>query len=120
MIVSHNDLKEEARGMLHEMGFTDNQIFEEYNVISDKTPNRSFFIVDIAGISKDRRVAIECGALHCSLKDLQNYFDKVIILPYVKKVGSHFHCGACGHKWSPRVKIPKSCPRCKMYFFLKR
>lgn len=25
------------------------------------------------------------------------------------------HCTACNYEWTPKVKAPKACPRCKQY-----
>lgn len=31
----------------------------------------------------------------------------------------NYNCRVCDHKWSGRVKRPKSCPRCKSYFWME-
>ncbi len=66
---------------LKKEGFKETEIFFEY-----KIPG---MIVDIVGIKKDKKVAVEIGNLNggpSRLKKLSKHFDKVIHIPYIVKV----------------------------------
>lgn len=59
-------LKPIAKQKLRDMGFTEDQIFEEYRVCVGRKRNKRGYRnryrwIDIAGISPEKKVAIECG-----------------------------------------------------------
>lgn len=57
----HRTLKEKAKDMLKEGGFSDNQIFDEYPVqFKEKVTFRHD--VDVAGIRSGLKIAIEIGS----------------------------------------------------------
>ena len=118
MKITHEQLKESGRKILLRKGFKESEIFEEYP-INVKSKNRKRYVIDIAGVKKDFKVAIECGSLSKNKNELKKLFDEVIILPYVRKTGEMFYCSNCEHSWFPRVEKPKQCPKCKRYFELE-
>ena len=83
----HKALIEQGRAILKKEGFRDCQIREEYVVMP--SGDRTFLrcVVDIVGLSEDKKVAIECGGLNSGaswrFSRLRLLFDKVIWLPYV-------------------------------------
>ena len=112
MIVTHNELMEQAKEILRKKGFKEDEIHTEYEM---KIGDNRFQRIDVVGISKTQKIAIECGGLHKNIAPLKNLFDSVIILPYVKNVFGKFMCSNCEYEWSSRVEFPKQCPRCKRY-----
>jgi hypothetical protein len=76
----HINLKQIAKDFLS-IDFDKNEIFFEYKVII----NDKKYIVDIAAISENKRIAVEIGVLNTKdrLKTLSSYFDKIIHLPYI-------------------------------------
>jgi hypothetical protein len=86
----HNQLKEYAKLILNRLGFEKSEIFEEYTVNFEGMRER--MLVDIAGVSQNRKVAIECGHTPSDkVIKLNLYFDEVILLPYFKsKVSDQF------------------------------
>jgi hypothetical protein len=77
---NHKKLKLVARNMLVSMGFNGSQIHEEYPV---SVNSKRTLWVDVAGISDELTVAIECGQCDISkITVLTMLFDKVIPLPY--------------------------------------
>lgn len=75
--LQHLRVKEQAVNHLKSLGFNDNEIIEEYNFRTGK-------FVDIAGIKKDFKVAIECGNTgKYRVKFLKQFFDKVYHFPYI-------------------------------------
>jgi len=34
----------------------------------------------------------------------------------LERKGDKAICPYCGYEWTPRIKNPKECPRCKRYF----
>ena len=81
MTANHTALKEVARKVLANMGYTPDEIKEEYSV--GGYDFRKSFRVDVVGLKKDKRVAIECGATPGEkIAALKMYFDEVIVLPY--------------------------------------
>lgn len=72
-------LVEEAKRMLRDRGFADQEMHEDFAIASHK--------VDVVGWRKDLKVAVECGP--CSdqkVRELEAYFDEVIRLPHPEKV----------------------------------
>jgi hypothetical protein len=114
--LSHKELIEKAKVFLKNRGFSEKEIFEEYEISDDKV----IFKVDVAGITKDKSVAINCGAInqHKRFGELKGFFDEVIYFPFIVKNGGKICCGFCGYIWTPRVKKPKECPKCKRYNFI--
>lgn len=73
----HDLLKEKGKNILLNMGFKENEIFEEYKYES--------YVIDVIGINEDKKVLIECGKIIKSKYDiLKNGPDKFIHLPYDK------------------------------------
>lgn len=75
MTVTHQDLVKEAKKILKEKGFADDEIYEEFWFKS--------YRVDAVGWSSKRKVAVTYG--YCSPKkkqDLERFFDEVICLPF--------------------------------------
>ena len=65
-----------------EYGFKDDEIKTEMSV----KVNGKLYIVDVAGIKKDFKVAIECGKLRMKkLSDLKRIFDVVLQIPVVRR-----------------------------------
>jgi hypothetical protein len=92
MTTEHNELKEYAKLFLSKLGFEPNEIFEEFLVKFDGMRER--LIVDVAGISANRKVAIECGQTPSNkMPKLEMYFDEVILLPYLKSKISDMFVG---------------------------
>jgi len=80
---AHLLLKQQAKKILvTEYNFKPSEIKKEYYKKSGKFGPR----VDIVGISKQNKIAIECGAMHCpsKIEKLKESFDKIIWLPYLK------------------------------------
>jgi hypothetical protein len=76
---AHLLLKEKAKSELIERGFGDSEIYTEYRI--------GPFIVDVAGIKGEIKIAIEVGTLSKDSKliELEEFFDKVIHFPYGKR-----------------------------------
>jgi len=76
----HLLLKELAKIILSKE-FKKYEIKTEYKIT---TFNKKQYIVDVVGINNKKSVAIECGNLSTGskLKDLSDYFDNIIHLPY--------------------------------------
>jgi hypothetical protein len=82
-MTEHNQLKEYAKTVLTKLGFEPSEIKEEYTVSFDGMRER--LLVDVVGISANRKVAIECGNTPSDkVIKLHMYFDEVILLPYFK------------------------------------
>ena len=84
--IAHKTLIERGRGILKRMGYDDYSIYQEYPIAGTKDlPFRC--VVDIVGLSQNKKVAIECGTLNSSViyrfSELRSVFDKVIWLPYL-------------------------------------
>lgn len=79
----HREIKRQAREILLEKGFKENEISEEFKV----RIGRRNLIVDMVGISVNGIVAIECGSVsdRDKLSILRSEFDEVIHLPYLDK-----------------------------------
>jgi len=74
MTTSHQDLTKEARAILVEKGFKEDQIYEDFGFMD--------YRIDVVGWSADKKIAIECGYSDSKkLKDLEKFFDEVICLP---------------------------------------
>lgn len=81
---AHKLLKKKGRKILKKMGFEESEIKEEYSIATGK---RTWLRPDVVGISKEKRIAIECGELQKRRMDeLSKHFDKVIHLPYIKTI----------------------------------
>jgi len=82
---AHKALKVIAVKKLREYGFEPDEIKEELAVKAD---NR-IYVVDVAGISSDERIAVECGTIvEPKLKrffELQKQFDKIWHIKYSEK-----------------------------------
>jgi hypothetical protein len=77
----HKRLKELAKKRLLELGFSEEEIFEEYLIKTDDM--KKGIIVDVAGIKPHYKVAIECGHVNGSrIAQLQLFFDHIEVLPY--------------------------------------
>ena len=79
MAVTHRDLVKEAKKILKEKGFADDEIYEEFWFKS--------YRVDAVGWSSKRKVAVACG--YCGPKkrqDLERFFNEVICLPFKYQV----------------------------------
>jgi hypothetical protein len=112
-LMTHGRLVEEAKRILREKGFDEDEISEEHTIILD---DGSFIIVDVVGIQDERTIAIECGqsaGLPERLKALEKHFDEVLRVPYYIRDGNKFKCMKCGYVWRARVENPMQCPRCK-------
>lgn len=80
----HKYLKIIAKEYLKDLGFSDNEIFEEY-VIKEGQMKKALR-VDVVGIKGERRIAIECGRTPADkIAQLNLYFDEVICLPYMNE-----------------------------------
>jgi hypothetical protein len=78
----HDELKQMARKILMDRGFKEAEIFEEYMVKTHEM--RTGFRVDVAGITDDLKIAVECGAVQGQkVAQLQLFFDEVVLLPYL-------------------------------------
>lgn len=90
----HRQLKEKAFQRLRDMGFKDDEIFEEYkledkenetinSMRADYTPP-SYHLkwVDVVGKNEDRIVFIECGNIDNNKIEFLKKLGEVIILPY--------------------------------------
>ena len=75
----HLLLKEIAKQILLEKGFKESEIFYGYQFDNKK--------IDCVGISKNNKVAIECGNLNGEnrLNDFKKFFNTVIHIPYIFK-----------------------------------
>jgi DNA-binding transcriptional ArsR family regulator len=74
MTALHQDPIQEAKKILGEKGFKEDQIYEEFGFKDHQ--------IDVVGWSEDKKIAIECG--HCDwkkLRDLEKFFDEVICIP---------------------------------------
>ena len=85
MTASHTALKEVARQILGDMGYTSEQIQEEYHVsLGSDYEAKKTFRVDVVGLG-EKRIAIECGSTPGEkIAALKMFFDEVIVLPYFK------------------------------------
>ena len=77
---AHKKLQQQAKQMLIDLGFREDEIFFEYRIED--------LIIDCVGINEKDKVAIECGNLYgkygkYKIKVIKKYFDKVIRLPYL-------------------------------------
>lgn len=74
---AHLSLKRMAREVLTRIGFKGHEIFEEYKVADVR--------VDVAGITENLKVAVECGAVpKAKVEKLRELFDRVIFFPYLQ------------------------------------
>jgi len=89
----HKTLKLYAKKFLKDLGFADSEIHEEYIVIikghtqngEELGKSSQMLRVDVAGISANKRVAIECGTTPAhKIVWLKPFFDEVILLPHMK------------------------------------
>lgn len=80
--VRHQLLKEQAATILKDEGFKENEIFFEYTI---KNNLGDRYRIDVAGITTERKIFIECGTLSGKdrIKKLKTICDKLIYLPYV-------------------------------------
>ena len=79
---AHKDLKKLAHIILYKKGFNETEIHEEY-VLDLLQSTKRCFRVDVVGISKDKKIAIELGTTNPKkLTQLELFFDKVIHIPY--------------------------------------
>ncbi len=70
----HKKLKGYATQYLRDNGFKDNEIYEEYKLESSQMTQKLY--IDIVGIRKDKKVAIECGRTSAKrLSQLSLFFD---------------------------------------------
>lgn len=77
---AHNALKKQAKILLLDMGYDSSEISEEYRL---KVNGDKGFIIDVVGISKKGKTAIECGHTDAiKAASLSLFFDKVILLPF--------------------------------------
>lgn len=88
---AHKALKRLAVEHLSKMGFTDDQIFLEYRISNCNCRRNGDFgyhvgtFVDVAGISPERSVAIECGTFpKYRIKHFSIHFKEVLTYPYSK------------------------------------
>ena len=58
--VLHRRLKDYAREILEGMGFQTSEITEEYGIVINNTK----YIVDVAGIAQEKKIAFECNYKH--------------------------------------------------------
>lgn len=77
----HRALKEKAKEILKKKGFSDKEIFNEYQV--EFSENVKFrHDVDVAGIKPDLKIAIEIGSTPKNrINNLKKIFDEVIHIP---------------------------------------
>jgi len=76
----HLAFKQIGIDILREKGFRPMEIFEEYQV-KWAEGGRTKYVVDLAGIAKDRRVAVECGETERSkFLNLRKVFDEVLVI----------------------------------------
>jgi len=89
-VKTHDELKAMAREHLKDLGYLDEEIYEEYSISkwndTSKLKLTKDFRVDVVGIKKDgtHTVAFECG--NCApekLIQLNLFFDEVWQLPYI-------------------------------------
>jgi len=89
-VKTHDELKAMAREHLKDLGYLDEEIYEEYSISkwndTSKLKLTKDFRVDVVGIKKDgtHSVAFECG--NCSpekLIQLNLFFNEVWQLPYI-------------------------------------
>ena len=80
--ITHIRLKEHGKKILLSQGFKEQEIFTEYRV---KRDDGNSYWVDIAGVKPNKKVFVECGINQNpkKTKDLKNYCNKVIWLPYL-------------------------------------
>lgn len=103
--LAHKELKRQAKEKLRSMGFKDNEIFEEYPI--NGKPRG--FIIDVAGISENKKIAIECGqldklkgaVLKGEIGNTDLKFDELIHLPYSEVLRSEIY------EFSPELKERK-------------
>jgi len=80
--------------MLKDMGFSEDQIHEEYVLRIEGNGDRQHinkfqYRIDVAGISSEKKVAIECGRTSGNkIMWLKPFFDEVVLLPHIKVFGS--------------------------------
>ena len=114
MITTHNDLMKKAKQFLLDKGYKESEIFFNYQI---KLKDKGCPIVDVAGINNKEKIGIECGGIGKDVKCLYEFFDKIVVFPYVYKEGNTFFCSYCDSSWNARVEKPKQCPSCKRYIF---
>ncbi len=86
---AHLLLKKQAKNILRNMGFNDNEILYEKKIFTIK--GRKFgYVIDVVGIKKDSVIFIECGTItnKNNKKGLKKHCDKLIHLPYLKDVST--------------------------------
>ncbi len=88
MSKEHEALKQIAVKILIDMGFTMEEIKEEYwvspySLYSRRDSDLKGFRVDVVGLKPNKKVAIECGKTPGEkIAALKMFFDQVIVLPY--------------------------------------
>ena len=84
----HLILKKEAKKILLEEGFKEEEIYFEKKIFIKKN-SRVGFVIDVVGINNEKRIFIECGnTTDKKLKEIINYCDKFIYLPYLNSYDS--------------------------------
>jgi len=79
---AHKDLKKLAHIILYKEGFNETEIYDEYVLDVPKSTKRNFR-VDVVGLSKNKKIAVELGTTNSKkLTQLELFFDKVIHIPY--------------------------------------
>lgn len=88
----HHRLIEKGIEILKEKGYSNNEIFVEYNYYYDRSKNP--LRIDVAGIKPGRTIAVECGELSCQkFLLLKEFFDEVIYLPYSQIIMTEYGAG---------------------------
>jgi DNA-binding transcriptional ArsR family regulator len=90
MTAVHQDPIQEAKRILSEKGFKEDQVYEEFGFKD--------YRIDVVGWSEDKKIAIECG--HCDpqkLRHLEKFFDEVICIP-LKSQASPLSYGTAPHE----------------------
>lgn len=83
MQTDHTTLKEYAHKLLHNMGYEESEIKEEYTIKSPEM--KEGFRVDVVGIKPGHKVAVECGLTNSDKLAWEKlFFDEVIVLPFFK------------------------------------
>ena len=80
----HILLKKIATKILLSEGFSFKEIFYEYHIHIGK---RRWWKIDVVGISKHKKIFIECGSIQrkSKINKILNYCDKFIYIPYLNK-----------------------------------
>lgn len=100
----HKVLKEVAKEFLVELGYSNEQLVEEYRILDTNGNGKAVLIVDVVGIKDKHIVAIECGGSRPEkLLKLADKVSKIYILPYGNTEIYEWNkkikvCDVCGHK----------------------